>query len=511
MTITGLTLKPGENENLIKAKALKKTGVTVTQAPFFRIVKKSLDARNKRDVKWIYTVELSNEPFNINEKYLKAKKTGKVLVVGAGPAGLFAALTLARGGMQVTLIERGKNVDERKKDVDLFTSSRTLNTESNVQFGEGGAGTFSDGKLNTQVNSPLIKRVLADFVKFGAPEEITYLAKPHIGSDKLPTVVKNIRNEIISLGGKVYFSQKLTDVILKNGKAIVKTTLLDDEYDEIVLALGHSARDTFYTLHSRGVAMEQKAFAVGFRIEHPQDFISAAQYGKQAAKILPPADYKLVSHAGERSVFTFCMCPGGFVMPAASEEFTVVTNGMSNYARDEQNANSAVIAEIRTDDFHSSSPLAGIDFQRELERKAYIAGGNNYSAPCAKVGDYIRNTGFKSLGNVVTPTYPLGVTPYPLAKLLPEKAATSIRLAILDMDKRLNGFATENALLTGVESRTSSPLRIIRGEDCASISATNLYPCGEGAGYAGGISSAAADGIRVAQAILIKYGAESHS
>ena len=507
MKISNLTLSLGESERVLKTKAYKKAGTNEKNSPFFRITKKSVDARDKSAIKWVYSVEISDTPFNDELPCLRAKRKGRVLVVGAGPAGLFCALTLARGGMDVTLIERGKPVDERKKDVDLFVSERKLNDDSNVQYGEGGAGAFSDGKLNTQVNSPLITRVLRDFVRFGAPEEIAYLSKPHIGSDKLPGVVKNIREEIKRLGGRVFFSEKLTDVTVSGGLAKAKTSFGEDNFDELVLALGHSSRDTFYMLNSRGVQMEQKAFAMGYRIEHTQSLINYSQYGK-SANLLPPADYKLVSHAGERSVFTFCICPGGVVMPAASEENTVVTNGMSNYLRDGLNANSAIISEIKTDDFPSASPLAGVEFQREIERKTFIAGGGNYSAPAAKVGDFLRKTGFSSLGNEVKPTYPLGVIPYPLHKLLPESAADSIAKAIVDMDKRLKGFASENAVMTGTETRTSSPVRITRNDKFASVSAENLYPCGEGAGYAGGISSAAADGIKVAEAILRKYGAE---
>lgn len=507
MKISNLTLSPGESETNLKSKAYKKAGTNEKSSPFFRITKKSIDARDKNDVKIVYSAEISDAPFNDETLPLTAKRKGRVLVVGAGPAGLFCSLTLVRGGMDVTLIERGKPVSERKNDVNNFVSTRRLNTESNVQFGEGGAGAFSDGKLNTQVNSPLIIRVLRDFVRFGAPEEIAYLSKPHIGSDRLPAVVSAIREEIKRLGGRVIFSEKLTDINIAHGRAKAKTSFSDEDYDEIVLALGHSARDTFYMLNSRGVYIEQKAFAMGFRIEHPQSVINFSQYGRSAG-LLPPADYKLVSHAGERSVFTFCMCPGGVVMPAASEENAVVTNGMSNYLRDGQNANSAIISEIRKEDFPSSSPLAGIDFQREIERKTFEAGGRNYSAPAAKVGDFLRKRGFSSLGTEVTPTYPLGVTPYPLHKLLPESASLSIASAITDMDRRLHGFANENAILTGTETRTSSPVRITRNEKFASVSAENLYPCGEGAGYAGGISSAAADGIKVAEAILKKYGAD---
>lgn len=502
--ISGIKIPVGTDEVQLKNIVMRKFRLRPEEAKYFRIVKKSLDARKGREISWVYTVDVSNRDERVAPSYERVDKKGRVLVVGCGPAGLFCALYLARAGMAVTLIERGKCVEERQKDVEGFFATRLLSTESNVQFGEGGAGTFSDGKLNTQVNNPLITRVLEDFVQFGAPEEIAYLSKPHVGSDKLPMVVKAMREEIIRLGGEVRFNCKLRDIKIQNGR--VTSVSLDGEecFDEVVLALGHSARDTFEMLLGRGIAMESKAFAVGLRIEHPQWVIDRAQYGGNSLP-LPPADYKLVSHAHERSAFTFCMCPGGYVVPATSEEGGVVVNGMSNYLRNGENANSAVIAEVRREDFPSQSPLAGIDFQRKLERAAFTAGGKNYTAPCCKVGDFVRNTGFSNLGSTVKPTYALGVTPYPVGKLLPQGVSEAVATAIKDMDSRLKGFAMDEALLTGVESRTSSPVRILRGEDFSSISAENLYPCGEGAGYAGGITSASADGIRIASAIIKKY------
>ena len=502
--ISGVTLRVGESEKALKSKILRLAKIRESDGTYFRIVRKSLDARDKRDIKWVYTADVSERFEEIPPAYLHADKPARVLVVGSGPAGLFSALYLARGGMKVTLIERGKSVDERAKDVSAFFSSGALNAESNAQFGEGGAGTFSDGKLNTQVNNPLITRVLRDFVAFGAPEEVEYLYRPHVGSDRLPAVVKAIRNGIISLGGEVRFNEKLEDIRIENGRIASVKLPRGGDFDEVVLAVGHSARDTFEMLFGRGVAMEKKAFAVGFRIEHPQELISRAQYGAYAP-LLPPADYKLVSHASDRSVFTFCMCPGGTVIPAASEEGGVVTNGMSNYLRNGTNANSAVVAEVRIEDFPSGGALAGVEFQRALERKAFEAGGGNYSAPACTYADFTRKTGVNSTGTLVKPTYARGVTPYPLYGLLPEKLSLAIAAGIADMDGRLKGFADGGALLSGVESRTSSPVRIVRGENFASVSAENLYPCGEGAGYAGGITSAAADGIRVAEAIIKKY------
>ena len=501
--IANVTLAAGEDEKRLKTKVLRLAKMREENLRYYKIIRKSLDARDKRDIKWVYTVDVSDSVESVKTEFLRADKKANVLVVGAGPAGLFAALYLLRGGLNVTLIERGKSVDERKKDVSAFFSGGALDTDSNAQFGEGGAGTFSDGKLNTQVNNPLISRVLGDFVQFGAPEEVEYLYRPHVGSDRLPAVVKAIREEIISLGGEVRFCDKLEDIKIENRRVTSVRTKGGGEFDDIVLAIGHSARDTFERLYSRGVAMERKAFAVGFRIEHPQELINRAQYGASAEK-LPPADYKLVSHASERSVFTFCMCPGGTVIPAASEE-GVVTNGMSNYLRDGVNANSAIVTEARVEDFGSANPLSGVEFQRRLERGALAAGGGKYMAPACSFADFMGKRRVNSLGNLVLPTYARGVTPYPLYELLPEKLSLALRAGILDMDRRLKGFADGGAILTGVESRTSSPVRITRGENFASVSAENLYPCGEGAGYAGGITSAAADGIRVAEAIIKKY------
>ena len=384
-----VSLSPAEDEKLLKQKVLKAAHIPSGKVKHFKILRKSLDARDKGNIKWVYTVAISDRDETKPAEFLRADKKAKVLVVGSGPAGLFSALYLARGGLDVTLIERGKSVEERAKDVEDFSRGGALKTESNVQFGEGGAGTFSDGKLNTQVNNPLISRVLGDFVCFGAPEEVEYLSKPHVGSDRLPEVVGNIRREIIRLGGEVRFNEKLEDIVIKDGRVISCKLPGGGEFDEIVLAVGHSARDTFEMLLSRGVAMESKAFAVGFRIEHPQELISRAQYGKDF-HLLPPADYKLVSHAHERSAFTFCMCPGGFVIPAASEEGGVVTNGMSNYARDGLYANSAIIAQVFPTDFPGDGALSGVEFQRKLERAAFVAGGKNYTAPACTVGDYAR-------------------------------------------------------------------------------------------------------------------------
>ncbi len=482
---------------------------------YFSIKKKSLDARNKQDVRFVYTIEFSDQKHEeqpeILERLDKSKlPEKKVLVVGSGPAGLFCALRLLKRGIAPVLIERGAPVEERERTINSFFDTRKLNTETNIQFGEGGAGTFSDGKLNTQTHSPLNKEVLKTFAEFGAPKEILWLNKPHIGSDNLKKVVKNMREYILAQGGQVRFHTRLDDICIKNGRA-VSATLTDTKNGEretldisaLVLAVGHSARDTFEKLLARGVVMRQKDFAVGVRIEHLQDKIGFAQYG-EAFKRLPAADYKLVSHASERSAFTFCMCPGGQVMPATSEENAVVTNGMSNYARNERNANSALIAQVSRADFKSDHPLAGIEFQREIERAAYLAGGRNYNAPVQLVGDFLKDRISDKFGEV-TPSYAVGTSFADMRAVLPAGVVSALKGAIVDMDRRLLGFASPEAVLTGAETRTSSPIRIERDETMQSVSVKGLFPCGEGAGYAGGITSSATDGIRVADALFAEF------
>lgn len=511
-TLTDIKLPVGQGEEKLLALASKKLG---KKPAYFAIKKKSLDARNKNDVRFVYTVEFSDTPYTERDEPLerlpKAKLPEKpVLVVGSGPAGLFCALRLIQRGICPIVIERGAPVDERERKINAFFQEKQLDTDTNVQFGEGGAGTFSDGKLNTQTHSPLNREVIKTFIRFGAPKEIGYLNKPHIGSDNLKNVVKNMRQYIIEQGGQVRFHTRLDDIGVQNGK-LVSATLCNTQTGEteriqpsaLVLAIGHSARDTFEKLYARGVQMKQKDFAVGVRIEHLQSAIGNAQYGKAYAT-LPAADYKLVSHTGDRAVFTFCMCPGGFVMPAASEREGVVTNGMSNYARDGQNANSALIAQVSRTDFYGDSPLAGIEFQRKIERAAYAAGGNTYAAPVQTVGDFLRDRPSDCFG-AVKPTYAAGTAFADLRSVLPQGVTAALKSALTDMDKRLHGFASPDALLTAAETRTSSPLRIERNERLQSLSTENLYPCGEGAGYAGGITSSAADGIRVADAVFADF------
>ena len=512
-TFSDIKLPIGRKEEELLSIARKKLG---GKLGYFAIKKKSLDARDKNNIRYIYTIECSKEEQKkqepVFERLPKQKiPTKPVLVVGSGPAGLFCALRLLDHGITPVLIERGAPVEERTKIVERFFETKFLDTQTNIQFGEGGAGTFSDGKLNTQTHSTLNREVLETFVRFGAPKEILYLAKPHVGSDKLKQVVKNMREYILAQGGQVYFYTQLQDIDVENGR-IVSATLsrrtikagnaVCEKVDvsAVALCIGHSARDTFEMLLKRGVAMRQKDFAVGVRIEHLQSAIGEAQYGKAYTQ-LPAADYKLVSHAAERAAFTFCMCPGGYVMPSASEENGVVTNGMSNYARDGENANAALIAQVSHADFESDHPLAGVEFQRKIERAAYLAGGKNYAAPVQLVGDFLQDKISGGFGEV-HPTYAAGTAFADLRTVLPPPVIDTLKTALVDMGERLRGFANPHAVLTGVESRTSSPVRIERDENLQSLSVAGLYPCGEGAGYAGGITSSAADGLRVATAIF---------
>lgn len=508
LTDVKLSLAQSEKELLhIAEKRLR------AKPAYFKILKKSLDARDKENIRYIYTIEFSAEAEERSERELpvlpaERQPVEPVLVVGSGPAGLFCALRLLAHGIRPLVIERGPSVDEREKKLETFFRTRNLDAEGNVQFGEGGAGTFSDGKLNTGTHGAFNREVLESFVAFGAPKEILWLNKPHIGSDNLKKVVRNMREFIIKQGGRVEFNTRLTDILIKDGavKAVKlkRGGALEEtrEASAVVLAVGHSARDTFEMLLARGVAVRRKDFAVGARIEHLQAEIGLSQYGR-SYPLLPAADYKLVSHASERAAFTFCMCPGGCVVPAASEEGGVVTNGMSNYARNGTNANSALVVQVTDRDF-GDGPLAGVEFQRRLERAAFAAGGRTYRAPVQLVGDFLRgreSTRFKS----VLPTYAVGTEFADLGAVLPVSVADAMKKAITEMDRKLKGFASPDAVLTAVESRTSSPLRIERGEDLQSVSTLSLYPCGEGAGYAGGITSSASDGFRVAEAIFERF------
>lgn len=502
-TLTDIKLNIGQSEEELFRLATKKLG---RKPKYFKILKKSLDARDKSNIKFVYSIAFSDRDETEERTFKRLKNPPKVVVIGSGPAGLFCAIRLIAYGVKPIVLERGKCVRERIESNRKFFKEHILDTESNIQFGEGGAGTFSDGKLYTQTNNPQNKNnidVFSLFVQFGAPEEIAYLAKPHIGSDNLREVVVRMREYIKANGGEVRFSSKMTGLSMENGKVkAVQVNGREELFcDDVVLAIGHSARDTFEYLSDK-LLMEQKEFAVGVRIEHLQEEIGRSQYGEVYRK-LPTADYKVVSHAAGRGCVSFCMCPGGYVIPAASEEGGVVTNGMSNYHRDGVNANSALVVQVKKQDFGGEDVLAGVRFQRELERKAFVYGGKDYRAPVQLVGDFLKDRVSDKFGEIL-PTYEAGTKFAPLNEVLPSFVVESFKAALPDMGRRLKGFDTPSAIMTGVESRTSSPIRILRDETLQA-SIKGIYPCGEGCGYSGGITSSAADGLRVADAISQKY------
>lgn len=503
LLLQNIKLRPSQSEQELIAICSRRL-----RAPcrYMKILKKSLDARDKSNIHWVYTLECATRhpPMEVPLYPVVRGETPDVYIAGAGPAGLFCALRLLAHGMRPVLLERGKRIEERAQDIDVFCRTGVLDPDSNVQFGEGGAGAFSDGKLNTQTNSPFQREILDTFVHFGAPEEVGYLGKPHIGSDYLKRVVANMREYILSRGGEIRYNACLTDIEVRSGRLqAIFVNGVREEAKLLVLAVGHSARDTFEMLLARGFCMEQKEFAVGVRIEHLQSDIGRAQYGEGYVG-LPAADYKLVSHASERAVFSFCMCPGGVVIPSASEEGGVVVNGMSNFLRDGKNANAALVVQVRKQDFSGDSPLAGVEFQHRIERAAYRAAGGNYLAPVQLTGDFLADRESYYFGQV-RPTYARGTSFAPVAAYLPPPLVAALKAAIPDMNRRLEGFSAYESVLTGVESRTSSPVRVVRGEDLQAVGCADVYPCGEGCGYAGGISSAAADGIRIAQAIAERY------
>lgn len=494
----------------------------------FTVFKRSYDARKKNtEITFVYIIDVSlrndeqvlkrfSKDRNINPApdtnyypvgQAPADLTERPIVIGFGPCGLFAALTLAQMGFKPIVLERGKDVRRRTKDTWALWRNKVLSPESNVQFGEGGAGLFSDGKLYSQIKDPKFygRKVMHEFVRAGAPDEIMYVSKPHIGTFRLTGVVSNMREEIKALGGEVRFESKVTDLQIENGR-VTGVVLSDGEIIAsryVVLALGHSARDSFRMLHQRGVYVEAKPFAVGFRIEHPQSLIDEARLGKYAGHPeLGAADYKLVYHAENgRAVYSFCMCPGGTVVAATSEPERVVTNGMSQYSRNERNANSGIVVGITPEEDFPGGPLAGVELQEKLESHAYVLGGSDYCAPGQLVGDFIRGTASHEFGEV-EPSYKPGVRLGDLASSLPEYVISAIREALPKFGKQIRGFDRADAILTGIETRTSSPVRIKRDSDSLqSLNTRGLYPAGEGAGYAGGILSAGVDGIKVAEAL----------
>lgn len=514
---------------VIKQAILKKLGIPETELVRFDIFKRGVDARKSHAILFAYSldVEVKNEE-KVLAKFKKdphvkpspdtsyhfvaqapANLKGRPVIVGFGPAGIFAALILAQSGFKPIVLERGKAVRERTKDTWGLWRQSKLNPESNVQFGEGGAGTFSDGKLYSQIKDPKHygRKVLQEFVKAGAPEEILYVSHPHIGTFRLVGMVEEMRQNIIELGGEIRFQSRVDDIEIKDGQ--VQAVVLQNgeriATHHLVLAVGHSARDTFEMIHKRGIYIEAKPFSIGFRIEHPQSLIDQSRYGPNAHHpVLGAADYKLVHHAKNgRSVYSFCMCPGGTVVAAASEEGRVVTNGMSQYSRNERNANAGIVVGITPEQDYPGDPLAGMEFQRKWEARAFELGGKNYQAPGQLIGDFIAGKPSTKFGKV-QPSYTPGVHLTDLSSALPEYAITAICEALPAFAKQIKGFDLPDGVLTGVETRTSSPIRIKRDDETLqSINTKGLYPTGEGAGYAGGILSAAVDGIRIAEAVAL--------
>jgi uncharacterized FAD-dependent dehydrogenase len=536
LRITELKLPLDHNEDQLKAAVLKRLGIPGHELIGYTVFRRGYDARRRSDIHFIYTldVELTREAAVL--KRLRADKNigpspdttyqfvahapagfnNRPVVIGAGPCGLFATLLLAQMGFKPIMLERGKPVRERTKDTWGLWRQGQLNPESNVQFGEGGAGTFSDGKLHSQIKDPGYRgrKVLSEFVAADAPPEIMYISKPHIGTFRLVRVVQNMRATIQALGGEIRFNSRVANFDIERdaeGRGQMRGVILADgeriAADHVVLAVGHSARDTFQSLFERGVHIEAKPFSIGVRIEHPQALIDRARFGDFAGHPqLGAADYKLVHHCENgRAAYSFCMCPGGQVVAAASEPGRVVTNGMSQYSRAERNANAAIVVNVDPKDFPGDAarnPLAGIEFQRHWEALAYQAGGSSYAAPAQKVGDFLAGRPSTELGSV-QPSYTPGIHLTDLSACLPDYVVAAIREALRAFDRQIKGFAMDDALMTGVETRTSSPIRITRDATFQSLNTRGLYPAGEGAGYAGGILSAGVDGIRVAEAVAL--------
>lgn len=527
--ISNIKLNINEDIKNIEKEVIKKLRIERKNLLKYHIFKESIDARRKGKIDFIYTVDVLVKNEDEVLKKIKDKDVSqspnleyksvpmgveklkeRPIVVGMGPAGLFGALILAQRGYNPIVLERGMDVDNRTKDVNLFWQEGKLNSDSNVQFGEGGAGTFSDGKLTTRIKDLRCRKILTELVESGAPDEILYSQKPHVGTDILKGVVKDIRNRIIHLGGEVRFNCKVTDVIIEDNK--INGVIVNENEkiysNAVILAIGHSARDTYEALYKKNVKIIQKPFAIGARIEHPQILINKSQYKEfYNHPRLGAADYRLIHHTkDERTSYTFCMCPGGSVIASASGYNEVVTNGMSEHARDKGNANSALLVNVTPEDFKSDHPLAGVYFQQKYENLAFKLGGENYKAPVQLIGDFLNDKYSNDLGSVI-PSYNPGFKLTNLKECLPEFVVKAMRESIIELNKKLSGFSMHDGILTGVETRSSSPIRITRDdESLESINVNGLYPCGEGAGYAGGIVSAAVDGIKAAEKIIEKYG-----
>lgn len=523
-----LTLTPSEGEDTLRSLAAAQTGLNVADLLDFRIIRKGIDARRKPRVKLIYTVSftvrdvealcaritacpgLEWQAESSPVLLLPVRSQARIIIAGTGPAGLFTALRLAEYGLTATIIERGEPVEQRALDVQRFWKEGRLAPQSNVQFGEGGAGTFSDGKLTCRSKDALVPWVLERLVNFGAPPEVRYLAKPHIGTDRLRQVVSSIRRHLLAKGFKINFGSRLSDIETNNNRisAIVVNDSDELPCDLLILATGHSARDTYELLEKRGVALERKPFAMGLRVEHPQELIDLIQYGASRHPNLPAADYSVAwnNQSSGRSAYSFCMCPGGVVVAGASEEGGVVTNGMSGQLRNSPFANSALVVNVKIEDFGGSGPLAGIRFQRHWEHQAFIAGGGGYRAPAQNLLAFMRLPG----QGQASATYRPGISETELDRVLPPFIISTLREGIVDFNNKLRGFVTSEATLVGIESRTSAPVRILRGAQYESTGLQGLYPAGEGAGYAGGIMSSAIDGIKIADSIAAKLSITPH-
>jgi uncharacterized protein len=534
LSIQQIQLPITHSDDELQKRISKILGISFDLAKNFKITKRAIDSRKKREmIYFVYSVEVTIEH---EQKVLKNKETRKnkkhhrielkeeykyeiphidikkikksPIIIGTGPSGMFAALLLAKAGLKPLVIERGNEVDKRIKDVEKFLSTGELNTQSNIQFGEGGAGTFSDGKLNTLITNPRIKYIFDEFVKAGAPDTILWDAKPHIGTDNIRNIAKNIRKQIIKLGGEVRFDTTLTDINITNNT--IQNIVLNDkeiiETDTLILAIGYSARDTYEMLYKRKLDLIQKPFSIGVRIEHKANMINKSQYDTfYNNEKLGSAKYKLVSHSTKnRSVYSFCMCPGGYVMPSTAQKGCLVTNGMSEYSQDGENSNSALLVNIVKEDFDSDHPLSGMHFQEKWEKKAFELGGSNYHAPIQLVGDFLNNKKSTEIKSII-PTYKPGVTPTSLNDCLPEIVVSSLQESLPYLDNKIRGFSNPEAVLTAIESRSSSPLRIVRDKETLQSNIAGIYPTGEGAGYAGGIVSSAVDGLRVGEAILYKF------